>query len=363
MAEDASRRYLMITASGELSDFRIQMLAHQQINALLPCTIRRVNGMLRIAYDVGGRRSLQRFCEAESIGFEMLSNLFRTIGSAYREMYEYLLDADMLLLSPAYIYFEQSKKTFFFCCVPCGAECREDSFHELCAFLLKHLDDTDDKAVQLCYRMYKGSGSSGFCPAEELQRLSQTEALREEEPLWKQAAVQILPDREQQDESVSEQAAERTVAPHKEKEKRKKPKVEKARSERIKPEKFKWPWVKEMTAQPRPLPAYAGEKLFAYGGKGCVLHGKTKGLPMFTPAAFPFLVGSLEFAVDGYIGDVTVSRFHAQLEKKEDGYYVKDLDSTHGTYVNGERIIPQTAVPVSDGDEIRFGKAAFAFSV
>lgn len=340
--QDSSHRYLMITAAGEQSDFRIQMLVHQQMKELLPCTVRRVNGKLRIAYDTGSRLSLLRFCESRSIGFELLSALFRMIGNVYREMREYLLDADMLLLKPAYIYVEEAKKAFFFCCAPGNTNRGGEPFHELCLFLLRHLDDTDDEAVQLCYRMYRNSERGGFRPED----FAAPDTTEEKQPCSKEIS--------------SVQTAAALPGEH---DKPKKQKSERVKSEKTKQEKFKWPWMKEITAQLKPLPAYAGEKLFAYGGKGCVLHAKKKGLPMFTPAAFPFLVGSLEFAVDGYIDDVTVSRFHAQLEKKEDGYYVTDLDSAHGTRINGKTIKPQSAAKISDGDEICFGDAVYAISV
>jgi DNA-binding CsgD family transcriptional regulator len=52
--------------------------------------------------------------------------------------------------------------------------------------------------------------------------------------------------------------------------------------------------------------------------------------------------------------DPTVSRLHAVMEPVGQGWYVRDLGSRNGTYVNGERILAQRAV--HPGDEIRVGQ-------
>jgi hypothetical protein len=51
--------------------------------------------------------------------------------------------------------------------------------------------------------------------------------------------------------------------------------------------------------------------------------------------------------------DRTVSRVHAVLELVASRWCVRDLSSTNGTFVNGERLLGER--PLADGDEIRVG--------
>jgi predicted amidophosphoribosyltransferase len=55
--------------------------------------------------------------------------------------------------------------------------------------------------------------------------------------------------------------------------------------------------------------------------------------------------------------DGGVSRRHALLGHDQGAWYVVDLDSTNGTYVNGAEVAPQVRVPVQDGDRIGLGDA------
>lgn len=53
-------------------------------------------------------------------------------------------------------------------------------------------------------------------------------------------------------------------------------------------------------------------------------------------------------------GDEFASSLHARVESRGDGVWIQDLESTNGTYVNGERVLG--ARRVSPGDVLRVGE-------
>jgi len=53
-----------------------------------------------------------------------------------------------------------------------------------------------------------------------------------------------------------------------------------------------------------------------------------------------------------------VSRRHARIFFQNDRFYIEDLGSTNGTYVNGVRLEPYSPRPLGDGDELRLGQIA-----
>jgi len=54
------------------------------------------------------------------------------------------------------------------------------------------------------------------------------------------------------------------------------------------------------------------------------------------------------------LDDTYVSNFHAKLYSENGAWYVQDLGSTNGTYLNRQRV--SGAVEVQTGDEVRVGK-------
>ncbi len=61
---------------------------------------------------------------------------------------------------------------------------------------------------------------------------------------------------------------------------------------------------------------------------------------------------------DIFLDDVTVSRDHAVLVRRGSDYYLDDLGSLNGTYVNRRRIESHR---LSDGDELQVGKYKLAY--
>ena len=51
-----------------------------------------------------------------------------------------------------------------------------------------------------------------------------------------------------------------------------------------------------------------------------------------------------------------VSRRHAQFSRREDELLVRDLGSTNGTFLNGQRLIDARDYSVHDGDELVVGR-------
>jgi len=61
---------------------------------------------------------------------------------------------------------------------------------------------------------------------------------------------------------------------------------------------------------------------------------------------------------DIFLDDITVSRRHAEVVRREEGYHVRDAGSLNGTYLNRERI---DEAPLANGDELQIGKFRLVF--
>jgi pSer/pThr/pTyr-binding forkhead associated (FHA) protein len=61
---------------------------------------------------------------------------------------------------------------------------------------------------------------------------------------------------------------------------------------------------------------------------------------------------------DIFLDDITVSRRHAEVRREGARYWVRDVGSLNGTYVNRERADDQE---LDDGDELQVGKFKLVF--
>lgn len=73
------------------------------------------------------------------------------------------------------------------------------------------------------------------------------------------------------------------------------------------------------------------------------------------------VVGKLETAADAVIPLPTVSRVHAKIRKRENDYFLCDLNSRNGTSVNGRMLKNEEEYLLQDEDEVDFAQARYVF--
>lgn len=71
-----------------------------------------------------------------------------------------------------------------------------------------------------------------------------------------------------------------------------------------------------------------------------------------------------EIDLDADDPEAKVSRRHARIMRRNGEYFVEDLGSTNGTFINrGRRLLPGDRQPLRDGDEIIVGKTFLRFHI
>jgi len=86
--------------------------------------------------------------------------------------------------------------------------------------------------------------------------------------------------------------------------------------------------------------------------------GKSQSISL---AYFPFLIGKQENLTDYTLSNDTVSRLHLRIDKKDDKYFLTDLNSTNGTCVNGRRLDNNETIDLRVGDMVGIADLQFIF--
>jgi pSer/pThr/pTyr-binding forkhead associated (FHA) protein len=69
------------------------------------------------------------------------------------------------------------------------------------------------------------------------------------------------------------------------------------------------------------------------------------------------LVVGRDPSCDIVIENKLVSKRHAMIQKIKDDYFVTDLDSTNGTFINAERVPQGKYLKIEPGDALKVGKS------
>lgn len=107
-----------------------------------------------------------------------------------------------------------------------------------------------------------------------------------------------------------------------------------------------------------------GEHLSLVTGATVLLKSVDETLYTSVPVTeFPFFIGKLRKNVDYCLQKSAVSRYHAKITKEEDKYYITDLNSTNGTYVNGTRLNSYESWELKHGDRVALADLVFEFTL
>lgn len=95
--------------------------------------------------------------------------------------------------------------------------------------------------------------------------------------------------------------------------------------------------------------------------KGILMYRGMDGLSDITIQKESFFIGKKESEVDGVIDRSCISRVHAKIELDGEEYYIEDMNSTNGTYLNGQQLEYHQRVRLKEGDNITFGTVEYRF--
>lgn len=81
----------------------------------------------------------------------------------------------------------------------------------------------------------------------------------------------------------------------------------------------------------------------------------------FNIESFPYTIGRQYGSVNGVIeNQKTVGRVHCKISQDNGLYYIEDMNSMNGTFVNNKRLIQGQKAIINKGDTIRVSKIEFA---
>ena len=389
--------------------YESQMLLRNQIEGVLRFQARQTDEKIRFFYEITSKQPLSRILENRCIQTEEIRRLMLGLFGVLERMDTYLLREENIFLEPEYLYVDPDTFRIWLCVIPGLKKNFSENFGKLLEYLLGSVDHQDKESVVLAYGLYQETRKENYGLADLVRMLqggqrqkeglihSQDRNQRVCEPKdeFSQRGEYIRGEGDYRDEKKSyhgvaeknrnRQETERKIS-WKEKWKQWKERFfHKSDKEEILPARVPWEMmfqelpsenIQEKEPSKQGVLKQKGEKessqtltaqgtvLLADFSAGTeqrmlrALDGEDMDIPILY---YPFIIGKQENLVDFKLDQDTVSRLHVKIDKRDDSYWIKDLNSTNGTLLCGKLLENNEEAEIHAGDEICIAQFRYRF--
>ena len=146
--------YLKIV-SDTIEDYGIKMLKGQEIPGLLKVMERKINGESHYMYKISSLISMEDIYGSRGMSGSEIESFNRCLLKLLDIMDNYLMDYNSIIFKPEYIFWDSNKNEWYFVYFPEGDNTFSEELKVLYEYIIKIVNHKDNKAVTMAYGIYK----------------------------------------------------------------------------------------------------------------------------------------------------------------------------------------------------------------
>ena len=398
----------MKIAAGIHAGLDEKLMLRRKLPGLLAVEKAYMDGEGQYWYNISGKQSLDMYCRVKEVDISFIEKLIMSICSEMEILEWNLIQTNCLMLDPELIFITNSNQEIIFTVYPGGSGTIETEFQQLMEFLLTKVDHKDTQAVKAAYGIYEKTLLDGYSITDirdEIVRSRQNEGKKDvaEEPgvngtekVWKEENNQsVVLERKYEDHSDKKRKDGISKRANRKKKEEKK-KEQKAWISKLKKLLIEIGLLEEEGTGKRVYESYkeSGERLqdtrkpsksavvypeeeiktavrAEYRPTVCLnsMTGKVRGMLLYQGAEpYEDICVTKKMTRIGYGPDAdiqiqadTISQLHARIDHDGETYYIEDLNSTNGTFVNDEPLAYKERRKLNSNDMIRFADVRYRF--
>lgn len=358
---DVNKSYMKIPAVvEECLDERLMF--RKDFQGILPMEKCYVNGCGQYWYNISGRQALDAYCRVNSINHGFFEMLLLRICSQLEVLEWNLIDTSCLVVDPELIFVNYSGEDISFILYPNTKGNFLDELQQLMEYLLTKLNHGDEEGVHKAYQIYDMTLTEGYSISDLKQAIL---SRREWEHVSMEKEASYIMNKEEHVEVVASFEKETDV--FQEIEQKIQGLLERVKEvlRSKKEDKEEIPMVVYPEDSPEEesggamnpticLAATLGEP------RGVLIYEGMGDYPDFELEQGTCILGKNP-RVKLHINRETISQFHAKFDYFDKNYYIEDMNSTNGTFVNDETLNYKEKRALSPGDVIRFADVKYRF--
>lgn len=394
-------------------NYMLKMITNNHIEGLLDSSLTLINSNPVINYNITSKHSLSSVLTGEKVDYSLLTNILSGLYNVCVNLEKYLLDDRFILTDPDFIFVNPETKKVSFCYCPIEEENINYSFVEglknLLDFLITKLNYEIPECVSFCYYVHQKCVTDTFV----LKDLINTHKIIKKdieikEPFSRPDTNFDTSDNEEEPSSFTDIASElprfedllkyllggvsaiivilgsvlyfaKVISiyifaamilsvpilifltyPSIKKQKEKKEYF----SDHSRPAQIKENDINpNIKVHPEPIGDTILLTDLTEKSNPSLIYTGTDFKSTTPLDTFPFTIGKIKDSSNLVIDSPLISRIHARIYEKENCFYIEDLNSSNGTFINSRMISPHSMIKINDGDLITFAKLTYLFKL
>lgn len=396
------------------ASFDEKIMLKRKLPGLLPVEKCYVNAMGQYWYNITGKQSVDTYCRMKEIGIDFIERMIISICSQIEILEWNLIDINCLMLDPELVYITNQTQEIIFTLYPDTKGNLAQELQHLMEYLLTKIDHKDMDAVHAAYGIYEKTLDPSYSVIDIRDAIVEAKKASSRERVLRQQAQIEQREREIEFENAernakNEAGLNKIIGGLKQKLAEPSEKNQTSHSQRILRESNK---VEKKQVKKEYLMGNTGRNIFGRKEKKSVKYNSRKpyqeslnvaetpsyevsmheelvqempevhptvcladyqarpqGMLLYEgtdnreniPLMQPLVKIGKGKGVDAKIEKGTISHFHAQINHEQDTFYIEDLNSTNGTFVNGEGLTYKERKKLAINDIVQFADIRYRF--
>ena len=389
--------YMKVAAVSDES-FDEKIMLKNKMPGLLKVEKSYVDGKGIYWYDISGYQSLAVVCELKKLDINFIEKFILTLSDQIETLERNLMDIDCLLLDPDTIFVSNQDESIRYVIYPEVFDSLSVYVRDIMEFMLAKLDHGDKENVQPAYDIYQKTLDTDYSILDirEMILKRRQEAAREqanyetiadvELPEIKADEAEIINDTGDKKENaffkkladiieeylginIREWSGSRKNSAYKESKilsyiPRKKKEKKQDDAIIIEPEEYREEAKEEKNGQThepvRQIHPTVCLTDYREHPQGLLLYEGYEGLGNISITGQETRIGQSD-DMDAVIAKSTISRIHASIAMEEGEFYLSDMNSSNGTFVNDKPVAYREKCRLKSNDIVRFADVKYRF--
>lgn len=384
---DINKNYMVLTfEKNENENYRLKMIRNKEIPGLLNLKQKFTDSNEKLYYDISSMQSLEVLYEKKHMESEELKKIIFGLENCVNSLKGYLLDFNEIILNPKMVFVDIKNLSYSFCYCPYNKGDFRKELREYMNFVITKIDHGDLETLNLAYELQKITCQENYVIGDLTtlirEPIIEPEYIFEEEISIPHSVISEMPIKEgylnkgiigafimgilvwifvyiKTDSPLIRKiiplivSAVLIYAGYIYLKSRKKERVPVLPTVEIENQEDE-----EIEIDEDSHTVFLGNSDYS---STRFLKNTEKPERDIRLESLPLIIGKIKERADIVIEENSVSRIHARLTQEKDVFYIEDLNSTNGTFINGKRLTPYEQERLNTGDIVGISEIHYKF--